>query len=422
MCAARCSSQFRWLLSWVLLSAGVCPGWTADDGVVTKLTCLKQLRLLSEGLAAYRASHDGVFPADLGALFPDFVSDPQVLRCPEAVKKGIPGPRIQGFLDPSASDNRVIGYTWEMPERNPAFWEGLGLGMTFRRFKELQHQSLVGDQVPIIRCSHHGEHQVLNLTVNGRIYESGNYWEGNFVTTLPGPRLAPELVEMANRPMRELVRPRSIGLTPDQLDLRAHYNARFEDPWTMAESEIAQYELTDFPDRLGRGPLVSRGVSFDAVGIIQLNGRLHPRGGWFGFDRPMYPEAAPPIPVNQRFRYLHVLGAVLFEDPPGTVICTVDVRRSGHSEKSTWNWRYGEDVLTYRFLPERGEPALETSPTALVGRFLREPEGGHRPRLFHLRWENPLPELEVTELNIRAGEGVSSPFMVAITLEGAASR
>ncbi len=398
--------------SLVLIGLRPCAGAAASAEEATQ-KCRQQLKLLAEALGNYRQDHQGAFPATLGELQGKYVSDPDCFKCPAAEKHGTAGPANPNLVAPGGTDPIVVGYTWEMAAKDPEFWDRSSAGMSFARFKELQRRSLVGKDVPIIRCSHHGEDQVLNLREDGTIYESGEYWECNFVDRLSGLRLAPRLVALADKPISALVPPRPAGAVPSMLDLRPWYNARFQDPWVSDEPEKEQLR----PDPELDGGLITHGsMVFDAVGIIQLSGKLEPKGKWFGFYRRVYPSAVKSISVKRSFRLLHVLGAVQFDSPPGTSVGTVEIHRADAAPEK-WTWRYGVDVLNYRFVPGAPEPRLEATTVAWTGAFAHKDAQGEKPRLFHLRFVTAHPEAVVDHLDFLAGEGVSSPFIVAITLE-----
>lgn len=375
--------------------------------------CRQQLSLLAEALGNYRQEHHGSFPTSLGELHPGYVPDPSLLQCPAAYVHGAAGTANPNLVVPGELDGKVVGYTWELTPKDPEFWDRSSAGMSFARFKELQRRSLVGKEVPIIRCSHHGDGHVLNLRVDGTIYESGDYWECNFVDQLSGVRLAPRQVERADQLMSALVRPRPAGATDTMVDLRPWYNARFEDPWVKDEPKMEQLQ----PDReLGLGVITNGGSTFDAAGIIQLNGKFEPKGNWYGFYRLMYPTVVKSINIKRPFRVLHVLGAVQFEDPPGTRVAAVEIHRTG-SLPEKWSWRYGVDVLNYRFIPGTPEPRLESTAVAWIGEFAHPEAQKQKARLFHLQFVTAEPHAMVDHLDFLAGEGVSSPFIVAMTLE-----
>ena len=218
--------------------------------------------------------------------------------------------------------------------------------------------------------------------------------------------------------MAALVAPRPPGATPSMLDLRSNYNARFEDPWALCDTKLEPTHFIRDRDQSG-GLIRSDGVAFDAAGIIQLGGRIVPEekgATWYGFTDQMYPSAVRGITVGRLFRTLHVLGAVLFEDAAGVPAANIMLHRSG-ADPETWTWRYGEDVLAYRFVPGTAEPELKTTVIAWKGVYARPQPKGEIPRLFHLKYANPKPDQLVTHIDFIAAEGIASPFITAITLE-----
>jgi hypothetical protein len=167
---------------------------------------------------------------------------------------------------------------------------------------------------------------------------------------------------------------------------------------------------------LSSGVITNRGITFDAAGIIQLNGKFEPKGAWYGFSRLMYPMAVRSISIKRAFRVLHVLGAVQFEDPIGTEVATLEIDRTG-SLPEKWGWRYGVDVLNYRFVPGTSGPQLRSSVVAWTGEFAHAEAQKQKARLFHLQFVTARPEALVDHLDFLAGKGLSSPFIVGISLE-----
>jgi hypothetical protein len=411
----RRSARSRLAFLLALLLVGLPPGECAGAaGADAKQKCQQQLKLLAEAIGKYRQDHDGLFPAKLGDLYSTYISEESRLQCPAARVDGAAGTANPHVIVPGPVDVKVLGYTWELSREDPPDWDRKSAGMSFAQFKDFQRRSLVSNSVPIVRCSHHGNDTYLNLTEDGTIYESGLYWECNFVDQLSGIRLAPRLVEQADRPISALIRPRPAGATDVMLDLRPWCNARFDDPWVNGDPEKEQIQH----DReLGGGVITNQGIAFDVAGIIQLNGKLNPRDEWHGFDRLMYPRAVKSITIKRAFRVMHVLGTVQFEDPPGTAVGTVEIHRTGSSPEK-WSWRYGVDVLNYRFVPGASEPRLESTVVAWTGSFVDpEVQKKQKPRLFHLRFLTAEPKVVVDHLDFLVGDGVSSPLIAAITLE-----
>ena len=370
---------------------------------------------MGEALAAYRQNHQGFFPPELGDLIVEkMLSDPNSLKCPAAIAAGLGSVRNPNQVtDPGAADGKVFGYNYEISQKDTA-WEGAGYGFSLYRFKQLQMKSLVGQYMPVVRCSHHGPDRRLNLAVDGSIYESGLYWESSFVDILPGSRLAPELVAMSHLPMAQLVRPRSNQATPAMLDLRPWYNARFEDPWV--HSETGQ-ELTSFTLDLTAGLFASQTIQFEPAGIVQLNGKVGGEGEFRGYNRLMYPTNVAAIRIGRTFKVMHVLGGVVHRSPANTIVARLQFVAEGIRPPRFWEWRYGTDVSQLSFGPSDRQNESELATVAWTGDFEKEREFGRRAQLFHLRFVNPEPDQVVTQINFGAGDGVSSPFIAAITLE-----
>lgn len=378
--------------------------------------CKQQMLQMGEAIAAYRQDHAGQFPAELGDLYGRYLSNPAVLKCPAALAAGIAGQRDPTLLELSEKDGAVIGYNWEMIWEDPEFWEGQGWGMKFRDFKRMQLESLIGDHMPVLRCSHHTnikENLKLNLTADGRIYESEDYWECNFVDTLPAYRLAPEMVHMAGTPMSQLVRPRPLHATDDMIDLRSYYNARFEDPWIRTNPGE---EWTAFGISLTGGVLRSNELSFDPAGIIQLNGRIDP-GGLNGFSRLKFPTNVNKILINRPFRIMNVIGAVVYPSEIGKIVARITFYSGDDEAIDEWDWKYGIDV-SQATAPQAAATARSGAlKPAWEGRFRLSDYRGEKAQLFHLRYRRTQSTVPVKYIRFSTGETFSAPLISAITLE-----
>jgi len=53
-----------------------------------KITCANNLMRISLALHSYAREHGGKFPEDIGALYPDYVQDPELFNCPATKKRG----------------------------------------------------------------------------------------------------------------------------------------------------------------------------------------------------------------------------------------------------------------------------------------------------------------------------------------------
>ncbi len=377
--------------------------------------CRGNLRLMNEALAAYRLDHQGGFPPKLGDLLGKYLTDPARLKCSGAEGSGNSGVVDPTLIDPSANDGHSIGLNWEMSAANPEHWEGNSLGMSFSRFKLLQLHSLVGRFVPVVRCSNHGGgKRWLNLTANGMIYESGVYWEDNFLDILPRPRLAPELIRWGHLPMNQLIAPRPDGATAAMLDLRPWYNARFDDPWIEA---YPGQELISFGLSLRDGLLASGRTLFEPAGVIQLNGMATESGYRYGFGHAAYPAMVANIQVSRAFAIMHVLGGVAFGSPDNSSVARFKFFREGSTSPLIWEWRYGVNVAELSFKPGEENDVTKSAVVAWRGDFEKSQVWNRQARLFHVQFVNPEPAAMIASLKFECGEANSGPFIAAITFE-----
>lgn len=404
--------------------------------------CIDRQRLIGEALACYAYENEGAYPEHLGDLVPTYLAEGFVLQCPAAILLGWSGLARASVIDLSRGDRRTHGYSWELNPNEYIYVSGGKPQMSFGTLKRLQMATPIGDRVPIVRCWHSyyswnlvtgevvysgesgdmaGGGEVLNLTRDGRIYESGNYWECLYVDVVPWPYLAPELVAMSRIPMEERLRERPATASSELLDLRPWCNARIEDPWIFAEWG---QELKSFEDSLENGLLRHDGVAFDAAGLIQLNGRLMPEPNGpshpytYGYRDPHYPEKVEGIAAGQSFHRLHLLGGVLFDSPAGTEVARLKFIRAGEAPSSMMRWIYGRDVAGLYFRRNQGvDHDLEGARVAWTGvsdlPFLAD----FGARLFHLTWDNPMPDVVVEKMDFYHGDQASAPFLLAITVE-----
>ncbi|MDD5136543.1 MAG: hypothetical protein PHX20_01405 [Candidatus Omnitrophica bacterium] len=77
-----------------------------------KIYCANNLRQISLGLHKFALDHNGVFPDNLGALYPDYVTSGTVFDCPgkkhSTVKSGPDYIYRAGLTESSASDEIIV--------------------------------------------------------------------------------------------------------------------------------------------------------------------------------------------------------------------------------------------------------------------------------------------------------------------------
>jgi hypothetical protein len=139
--------------------------------------CRAHLEKIYRAIQAYRRDHQDL-PNWLSDLYPDYLFDATVFICPVTTKTGRLSPF--GALDPKI----YCSYLYEF---SPApMWAPVR--MSVREWKR-QQMSVVGSDVPIVRCLLHDPAQ--NLSFGGRIYDSGLQWEDNFVDVVRREDLNP---------------------------------------------------------------------------------------------------------------------------------------------------------------------------------------------------------------------------------------
>jgi tetratricopeptide (TPR) repeat protein/uncharacterized RDD family membrane protein YckC len=137
--------------------------------------CARQLKVIGLALSAYRRER-GNLPPHLSVLYSRYLPDRRLLHCPADRSRGTT--RVS-WIEP---DPVPISYLYEMSlAGNP---RGIRLGpapggkvSNWRDLKVAQRLHF-GEAVPVVTCWHHLKQRCrLNLTLDGRIYRSGQAWE-----------------------------------------------------------------------------------------------------------------------------------------------------------------------------------------------------------------------------------------------------
>jgi D-alanyl-D-alanine carboxypeptidase len=136
--------------------------------------CTDHLQAISRALDAYESDHKEL-PPRLADLYPQYLSERDVLRCPGDTTPAKPD------ADAVAQEPLPDSYAYEMStEKAPEGGAILGPTRpgpeaTWRERKQAQ-QVHFGERVPVVRCRHHAG-TVLNLTRKGQVYRSSWSWE-----------------------------------------------------------------------------------------------------------------------------------------------------------------------------------------------------------------------------------------------------
>ena len=370
-----------------------------------KEACQANLNLILEAIQEYRKQHDNKLPDKLSDLTPEFIHDPRILICPFVQKTG--GLRSWRKAIRELDFDAGTSYGYEFPQKimGDDLWRGLPK-RTWREYKERQVEKLgkLGGVVPIVRCHFHRPR--LNLAFDGRIYESGKYWEKNFAQVVPEEELEPAALFADPAGRKKLVAEgfphRDPGAAPRLLDLTTHYNGLLTDSWQGFPSN----HLAQLPSGLQE----FGGVHFDVRGVIQLRAGAHALP---------FPEKVEGIRVKQKLRHIHFLQGTAFDPtavkPPQTNIATYVIHYADNQIREV-PIIYGQQIADCWVDPKR-PLELTDAKVAWTGQNEAAEAYGKSLRLYRFTWENPLKEVEVASISFVSAASISAPFLIAITIE-----
>jgi hypothetical protein len=373
--------------------AGIQTGYSTN--AADQVECKRQLNIIYGAIQQYREQHGGQLPNKLSDLTPHLIHNPEVLICPYVRKRGGLRTWTKRFHD-HASDP-YTSYSYEMPPEplDQSHWRGLPK-KTWREYKDRQKDKL-GPVVPIVRCLDH--RPCLNLSIGAQIYESGDYWEGNFSTDDHLLTIA-KLFPVANRPpARTDFPPRDPKASPRLLDLTAYYNGTLTNDW----QGFAGNHLASLPT----GIRSFDGVEFDVRGVIQLRGEELPT---------VFPTRVEGIEVRQKCSRIHFLHAVIFTHKSNTQARYVFHYTNGAVQE--FPVIYGQHIADW-WGPPGDASKLTKATVAWMGQNEASKAYGMELRLYHSRWENPLMDVEIATITFDAEprDFLAGPFVLAITLE-----
>jgi len=416
-CLAKSRAQAVSLLIAVAALLGAVRAWPqtnspdGSDPAAEKHACADNLNRLYEAIHAFEAEHHDL-PNWLSDLFPEYISDTNLLICPAARRTG------KQESPPLADPKITSSYLFEFCPV-PLGGSSPKVASRTRREWKRRQMGLVGSMVPLVRCRQHDV--VLNLAFDGRIYESQSLWETlltNRVTAAeltaarlfanePGGNPAAKPQSSTARPSspggempKPFVPPRDPAARSELLDLSNFYNASFTNSW----HGNAGNDLATFPAGL---PTLA-GIEFDARGIVQL-GSKSPTASKF-------PAQAKGIAVHERCQRLYFLHAAGFGSvsDEGKQIGSISIHFATNQMSSEVPIIYGRDVRNWHELP--GElPAPAELRVVWNGQNAVSKRAGRSLRLFLTCWTNPAPEMEIQSLDYVSSMAVPAPFLLAIT-------
>ena len=370
----------------------------ADAGPGDREICEKNLNTLYKAIHAYRVERKDL-PAWLSDLVPKFIKDPNVLVCPVIKRTG--SVNTFGIEDPKIS----TAYLYEFADTPIPKVIHQGSHHTMKDWKRRQ-MGLVGSRVPMVRCHHHSP--VLNLSFDGKVYESPGGWESELQEVNPQDltpaRLfaADSAAELTSRAQTSIP-PRDPKTPANLIDLSGSYNAALTEGWhRTGPNEPIANDLSALP----RGIQRFGGVEFDTRGLIQLGSKK--------LSHPRFPNSARDIKVNQKAARLHFLHSTGWSAPDGTPVATFVIHLA-NGQTHEFTVLYGEHLTDWVAWQPRPKDE-ENSTIAWTG--TSPATGGQTPlHLFKTQWTNPDPDQSITSIDYVASNLDPAPFLVAITAE-----
>jgi hypothetical protein len=198
-------------------------------------------------------------------------------------------------------------------------------------------------------------------------------------------------------------------LSPNQIDLSAHYNGLLDVPWQIVLQE-SDYDndLSGLPT----GAVMFSNVTFDVRGLIRLRA-----ANWVPVDieTNSFPVAVTGIRIGVKCSRIHLLHGADGAVAENTVIGNYVLRYVDGTHREI-PIRYGRDVRHWWQVDDdtretdQGVVVWRGSNPAVKGR-------GGRLRIYLSTLENPEPEKEIQSLDIVSALTRSGPFLIALTIE-----
>ncbi len=270
----------------------------------------------------------------------------------------------------------------------------------------LKRSSPMGDRTPCLRVEMLNG-RWLNVANTGWIYESGLYWESEFVELLPCHMMDPAALRLDARPIPARLPARSPKCGPDQIDLAPYCNAAPTEPWFFGP--IGEKKPPQLAILAAKGVTMREGILYDVHAAIQVEGALAERKAGVSEDGKRYIHSFPweinNISVRRPARHLHLLAGCVDKAPPQATTAWLRL----HFDKGEFRdvpLVYGRDI------------SAAADPTPAPERIYPEP--GQAPDLYslhHVRLDNPLPDETIDHIDFRSSRSPSHPYILSLTLE-----
>lgn len=321
----------------VIFSSAAPPAPAADDTDGEREACRKNLGKIYDAIQAYRRDHKDL-PSWISDLVPQYLKDPNVLICPATRRTG--NVNTLGTEDPKISTTYLYQFSdGPIPKVVPG-----GEGHTMKDWKRRQ-MGLVGSIVPMVRCHNHG--RTLNVSFDGKIYDSEGSWEGAHQNVLDTAELFPNRIyasEAANAAAaraKAAIPQRGTNTPANLIDLSRYYNASLSESWhPSAPGGVPSNNLEWLPSGIQK----FGDIPFDVRGLIQLSSQK--------LNVPRYPLNVKNIKVDQKATRLHFLHSTGWSAGDGTPVCTY-VMHMADGKTQNFTVKYGTHIVDW---VNQGEP------------------------------------------------------------------
>jgi hypothetical protein len=272
---------------------------SSQQAAEDKEGCNRNPTTIHAAIQAYQKDKKDL-PNWFSDLVPQYLPDVTVLICPVSRRTGKTEP--PGLADPKVASSYLFEFC-PLPLGN----ELPSAPNRTRREWKLKQVELVGLGVPVVRCRQHTP--LLNIGLDGRLYESPLAWEELFTNKASVAFLTPTGILGGDKPAAAatvkspaLRIPARDPQTPKYLlDLTAAYNALLTETWHGGEINNNNLAAID-PGIQNFG-----GVEFDVRGVLQLAGR--------SLSSERFPPLVSGIKVKQKCKKLHFLHATGWGKP-----------------------------------------------------------------------------------------------------------
>lgn len=381
--------------------------------------CRQQLIQIHRAISRFQSKYDRL-PNWLSELVVEGVIGEAMLTCPVIQRTGDPIAIRKEFQKDVFDDPHAYytpSYAYEFCNAVIPLWPGVTI--TYADFKMAQREvDDIGDRVPIVRCMSHS--QVINLGLDGSLYDSENEWEDLFNEDSDSPdghaKHMQENLFAHLKPSvdHKRIPKRSPHASNRLINLSAHYNAYIDVFWLQWQQQADLSSLIN-SDVLQDGilHLGPERLPFDARGLVQLDAK-HVLGP--------FPTRVENIKVPQTLTRLHFLhaaaGAASYAHPFSDKVIAVYRLHYADGTDAVRSIRAHFDVGLWIFDPRTIEAgAAKPIWVAPNEGNLHAKDLGKRCGLYLTTWDNPFPNKEVSQLSLESTLADIGVFVVAVTVE-----